>query len=79
MITVTIWDATTNKTDTLYLNQRGRERMLEFGSKLYEAIQANQIVSVKSKGEFVPIFTNEVDREAYRITFSDFYRLTRVF
>jgi len=79
MISVTLSDAHTNKTDTLYLNQRGRERMLEFGSKLYEAIQANQKVAVKSKGEFVPIFTDEMDREAFRITVSDFYRLTRVF
>jgi len=79
MITVTISDAQANKTDTLYLNQRGRERMLEFGSQLYEAMQANQKVAVKSKGEFVPIFMEEMDREAFRITVSDFYRLTRVF
>jgi len=79
MITVTLSDAFANKTDTLSLNQRGRERMLEFGSKLYEAIQANRRVAVKSKGEFVPLFTEEMDREAFRITVSDFYRLTRVF
>jgi hypothetical protein len=79
MITVTVVDAFANKTDTLYLNQRGRERLLEFGSKLYEAIQANQKISVKSKEEFVPILTEEIDREAFRITLSDFYRLTRVF
>ncbi len=79
MITVTISDAWQNKTDTLYFNQRGRELMLEFGSKLYEAIQANQNVSVKSKGDFLPILTEEIDRESFRITMSDFYRLTRVF
>jgi hypothetical protein len=79
MIIVTISDAHANKTDTLYLNQRGRERMLEFGSKLYEAIQANRKVAVQSKGEFVPVFNDEIDREAFRITVSDFYRLTRVF
>lgn len=79
MITITISDSRTHKTDTLYLNQRGRERMLEFGSKLYEAIQANQKLAVKSKEEFVPILTEEIDREAFRITLSDFYRLTRVF
>jgi len=79
MITVTIVDAFANKPDTLLLNQRGRERMLEFGSQLYDAIQANQKISVKSKEEFIPILTEEIDREAFRITLSDFYRLTRVF
>ncbi len=76
---VIITDSVTSKSDTLTLNQRGRERMLEFGSQLYEAIQANQQIVVRSKGEFHPVLNNDIDRETFRVTMSDYYRLTRVF
>lgn len=68
-----------SKSDTLILNERGRERMLEFGSKLYEAIQANHKIVIKSKGRFAPLLDEQIDQEAFRITMSDYYRLTRVF
>lgn len=76
---VIISDAFTSKSDTIILNQRGRERMLEFGSQLYEAIQANQQIEVKSRGEFLPVLKEDIDREAFRISMGDYYRLTRVF
>ena len=76
---VTISDSSTSKSDTIILNQRGRERMLEFGSQLYEAIQANQQIEVRSKGEFLPVLNEDIDREAFRVTMGDYYRLTRVF
>ncbi|MBL7860267.1 MAG: hypothetical protein JNJ65_03845 [Cyclobacteriaceae bacterium] len=65
--------------DTIVLRDRGRERMLEFGSKLFEAIQANQSMQIKNKGIYSPMLTEEVDREAFRVTMADFYRLIRVF
>ncbi len=65
--------------DTIVLRDRGRERMLEFGSRLYEALQANQQMQIRSKGIYRPILTEEVDREAFRVTMADFYRLIRVF
>ncbi len=70
-----------NKTDTtiIQLKERGRERMLEFGTKLYEAIQSGNEMSVLFHGKYVPIFTDGNDRESFRIPMGDFYRLTRVF
>jgi hypothetical protein len=76
---VIISDSSTLKSDTVILNQRGRERMLEFGSQLYEAIQANQQIEVKSRGEFLPVLNEDIDSESFRVTMSDYYRLTRVF
>jgi hypothetical protein len=76
---VIITDSVTSKSDTLTLNQRGREHMLEFGSKLYEAIQANEKIEVRSKGKFLPVLNEDIDRETFRVTMSDYYRLTRVF
>jgi hypothetical protein len=68
-----------NDTAVVELKERGRERMLEFGSQIYEAIQAKNSIYVLYKSDYVPIFTNEPEQEAFRITMSDFYRLTRVF
>ena len=55
------------------------ERMLEFGSKIYEATQNESQLSVLLKGKYVPLFENDIDREAFRITLSDYYRLTGIF
>ncbi len=76
---IVVSEASMSTSDTLTLNERGRERMLEFGSRLYEALQANSKITVKSSGTFVPILTEEIDREAFRVTMADYYRLTRVF
>jgi len=76
---VIIKDPANGKSDTLTLNQRGRDRMLEFASKIYEAIQSGKKINVKSKGEFLPVLNEDIDREIFRITMSDYYRLTRVF
>lgn len=76
---VVITDMNSLTTDTVTLNQRGRESMLEFGSRLYEAILSNHKVDIQKNGEFLPVLTQEVDREAFRITLADYYRLTRVF
>jgi hypothetical protein len=65
--------------DTLLLRERGRERMLEFGSKIYEAIQAKKDMTVLSNGKYVPFFQEEKEREVFRITMADYYRLTGVF
>lgn len=65
--------------DTIVLRDRGRERMLEFGSRLYETLQTNQKMQIKSKAIYWPILTEDVDREAFRVTMADYYRLTRVF
>lgn len=76
---VVIADSGSLKTDTITLHQRGRERMLEFGSQLYEAIMANHEIQIQYKGTFIPILTEEADRETFRITLADYYRLTRIF
>jgi hypothetical protein len=68
-----------NQPDTIRLKERGRERMLEFGSKIYEAIQQKKDMTVLSNGKYVPIFEDDKEREAFRITMADYYRLTGIF
>jgi len=76
---VIISDSTSSRTDTLILKERGRERMLEFGSKLYEAVMANYKISVLLEDSYIPVLTDKTDREALRVTMADYYRLTRIF
>jgi hypothetical protein len=76
---VAISGTTSAKADTITLQQRGRERMLEFGSRLFEAIMENQKMTVRSKGAFQPLMLEQIDRETFRITMADYYRLTRIF
>lgn len=66
-------------TDTVILNTRGRERMLEFGSKIYEAIQQKKEMKIKLNGVYQPFLNLPEDRESFRIPMGDFYRLTGVF
>lgn len=65
--------------DTLTLNTRGRERMLEFGSKIYDAIQEKREMKIKVNGTYQPFLDVPEDRESFRIPMGDFYRLTGVF
>jgi len=78
-LSVIITNALTHRSDTVVLDQRGRENMLEFASSLYEAIQKNEDMNVKWKGEYVPLLHEQADRESFRITLADYYRLIRVF
>jgi hypothetical protein len=68
-----------NQSDTIRLKERGRERMLEFGSKIYEAILTKKDMTVLSNGKYVPIFEDDKEREVFRITMADYYRLTGIF
>jgi hypothetical protein len=65
--------------DTLHLKERGRERMLEFGSQIYDAIRDKQELTILFRGEYVPLLRDDDEREAFRISMSDYYRLTGIF
>lgn len=69
----------TAESDTIILKDRGKEKMLEFGSCIYEAIQQQDSLKVLLKGKYVHVFSTEEDRENFRIPMSDYYRLTAIF
>ncbi len=60
------------------LVERGRLNMLEFATKIYEGIMTESEFSVRINGQVVPIFTDETDRENFRVAMADYYRLTRI-
>ena len=61
---------------TYQLDAMNKNNMLEFSSLLYEGIMANYQFTLP---DGVPFLEDPTAREAFRITMSDYYRLTRVF
>lgn len=70
---------TSSKADTVILDEYNHESMLEFSSELYEALLKNAQFKVAYEGDWQPILTSKEEREAFRITVSDYYRLTRIY
>ena len=74
------WKDTVNHdTGEIVLEDRGKENMLEFASQLYEGIVAGRTFEIERDGKFMHFLQTSKDREAIRITMSDYYRLTRIF
>lgn len=61
------------------LETMNKDAMLEFATRVYEDLQQGAEFKLIQKGERIPIFTDKKEREAIRITLSDYYRLTRIF
>jgi hypothetical protein len=61
------------------MTDRGRENMLEFATKIYEGIMDEHEIYVRVNEKFYPLFTNDEDRDNFRVVMSDYYRLTRIF
>lgn len=73
------WSADMDQGGEIVLNNYNREEMLEFASQVYEAIRMHAKFNIEMDGERVPVLTNEAERKAFRVTLSDYYRLTRVY
>ncbi len=72
-----LWkDAVSNSSGEFRLDAMNRESMLEFGSLLFEGIEANYSLTLP---DGAPFLASQAERQAFRITMSDYYRLTRIF
>lgn len=74
-----LWSSETGTEGTIVLENYNREEMLEFASQVYEALQKKADFELKSEDGTDPILTDQQEREAFRVTVSDFYRLTRIY
>lgn len=61
------------------LSERGRANMLEFATKIYEGIMADNEIEIMSSRGYETLFKTHDERESFRIVMSDYYRLTRIF
>lgn len=69
-----------NSVEELSLTEFNRMEMLRFINGIYEALISKKRVFVEVAPEnFQPILVDSKEREAFRITVSDYYRLTRLY
>lgn len=65
--------------DTFQLSTPNRAENLEFASRIYEHLKVGDSLWIRTDDGFVQFLSNKKDSEAFRITLSDYYRLTRIF
>ncbi len=68
----------TRATQLIRLDTQNPKSTLEFATDLYDLLQDNSFQLIVGN-EKLPILNNAQSREAFRVTISDYYRLTRVF
>ncbi|ELR72834.1 hypothetical protein C900_00795 [Fulvivirga imtechensis AK7] len=73
------WKAEQNQQGEIILENYNREGMLEFASQVYEAMLKRAGFKVEIHGAKVPVLQDPTEREAFRITVADYYRLTRIY
>ncbi len=73
-----IWVETASGSE-IVLSDFSKEGMLEFASQVYERLLKDEQFQVSINGEQKSILQNPSDREAFRVTVSDYYRLTRIY
>lgn len=65
--------------DTMRLQTQNRQTYLEFATQVYEGIQSNARFHTMVGNKSVPILMDKTEREVFRITVGDYYRLTRIY
>ena len=65
--------------EVLELTTQNRDTYLEFATRIYEAMQENSEFNIEIDGTWQPILNEEETRDVFRITTSDYYRLTRIY
>ncbi|MBL6446219.1 hypothetical protein JMN32_07860 [Fulvivirga sp. 29W222] len=73
------WSGEQGSIGTIVLDDYNREGMLEFASQVYEALQQKAHFTVQAEDRAIPILEDQKEREAFRVTVTDYYRLTRVY
>jgi hypothetical protein len=78
VLTIQEYNTATGVTYSYQLAERGKENMLEFATKIYEGIMAENKFSIRVNDEDLPLLDHETDRENFRVVMGDYYRLTRI-
>ncbi|MBL3654775.1 hypothetical protein [Fulvivirga sediminis] len=68
-----------NQTDTLTLDTFNRSAMLIFISDIYQHLIKGAKFQIKTASGYEDTLVSKQEREAFRLTVSDYYRLTRIY
>ena len=79
ILTIRETNSRTGKKYSYSLAERGRENMLEFATKIYEGIMAENKLEVHLRGSYQPLFGSDSDKDSFRVVMADYYRLIHVF
>lgn len=75
-----VWEVILEKRqDTLRMSLPNRENNLEFASRIYEELKQGNPVMIYTGNDTVSFNSYPNASEAFRITLSDYYRLTRIY
>ena len=78
-LTLIAVDSATNRTDTLRLAEPLPRPSLELAARIYEGIRQNQGFQLLQPDKPKPVLQTDQERETFRVTMADYFRLTRVF
>jgi hypothetical protein len=78
-LTLIVTDSATMRMDTLRLAEPLPRPSLELAARIYEGIRQNQGFQLLQPNNTRPILQTDQERETFRVTMADFFRLTRVF
>lgn len=65
--------------DTVLFEQSNMKQQLEVASAIYNGIVREETISILVNNEWKNLFSNSQDKQNFKITMYDFYRLTEVF
>jgi hypothetical protein len=65
--------------DTIRLTTMNRDDNIEFATRIYEHLQGGGKFKINVDDSWAPFMVDEGIRESFRITMSDYYRLTRIY
>lgn len=78
-LTLIAVDSATNRIDTLRLAEPLPRPSLELATRIYEGIRQNQGFQLLQPDKPKPVLQTDLERETFRVTMADYFRLTRVF
>lgn len=78
-LTLIAVDSTTKRIDTLRLAEPLPRPSLELAARIYEGIRQNQGFQLLQPDNTKPVLQTDLERETFRVTMADYFRLTRVF
>ncbi len=79
IISVDWHDEASDSTGVIIMAQREKTNMLKFSNQIYEAIISGKKLTVTLNGTTFDFLSDPKEREAFRITMADYFRLTRAF
>ncbi|MEQ8925529.1 MAG: hypothetical protein RLO81_06920 [Fulvivirga sp.] len=78
-VTIIAKNDSTNTSKEIILAEQNRESTLHFAADVYESVLQGSHLYLENDTAQIPLLSTHQEKEAFRITVSDYFRLTRVY